>query len=145
MDKYGEPPTTQRSHGYSAGRIEFGDGQTILRIWPRVATNKTGPWRFVPDHDHAELIGDEAKAPEPVVARPRDVGQPFQAVETRADSLERLSHVAPHSTLPSRRSFIGRKPDLEKFAQYLLPEDRSWGVVLDGRAIAGGPSTAVAR
>lgn len=58
MDRYGEPPTIQRSHGYSAGRIEFDSEATTLRIWPRVATNKTGPWRFVPDHEHAELTDD---------------------------------------------------------------------------------------
>ena len=50
MEKFGEPPTIQRAHGYAAGRIEFGDDATILRLWPRIATKKIGPWRFVPDH-----------------------------------------------------------------------------------------------
>lgn len=153
MDKYGEPPTTQRSHGYSAGRIEFGDGQTVLRIWPRVATNKTGPWRFVPDHDHAELTGDEGTAAESVAAQKKTwstipscsktgegghVGNVPHGLESSV-----ATKSAPHSTLPSRRSFFGRKPDLAKIAQYLLPEDRSWGVVLDGPGGVGKTSLAL--
>ncbi len=71
MDKYGDPPTTRRTHGYAAGRIEFGEEQAVLRLWPRIATNKTGPWRFVPDHQNAELESDEGTPAEPVAARPR--------------------------------------------------------------------------
>ncbi len=153
MDKYGEPPKTERSHGYSAGRIEFGDGQTVLRIWPRVATNKIPPWRFVPDHDHAVLIEDDGTEPEPVGAqkKARDTissGSKTGEVANGGNVPPVLepgvaTKSAPHSTLPSRRSFFGRKPDLEKIAKYLLPEDRSWGVVLDGPGGVGKTSLAL--
>src|SRR6185312_486320 len=49
----------------------------------------------------------------------------------------------PHSTLPSRRPFFGRTKDLEKIAKYLLPEDRSWGVVLDGPGGVGKTALAL--
>jgi hypothetical protein len=50
---------------------------------------------------------------------------------------------APHSTLPARRPFFGRANDLEKVAKYLLPEDRSWGVVLDGPGGVGKTALAL--
>lgn len=34
--------------------------------------------------------------------------------------------------MPARPPFFGRTKELEKIAKYLLPEDRSWGVVVDG-------------
>jgi len=129
MEKFGEPPTTQRAHGYSAGRIELGDGDAALRLWPRIATNKTGPWRFVPDQERAELEGDEGTAPEPMVVRPRIVGTPSAKA---APTIPAPMAAIPHSTLPARRPFFGRTKELETIAKYLLPEDRSWGVVLDG-------------
>src|SRR6185436_12471490 len=50
---------------------------------------------------------------------------------------------APHSTLPARRPFFGRTKELETIAKYLLPEDRSWGVVLDGPGGVGKTSLAL--
>lgn len=148
MEKFGEPPKTQRSHGYSAGRIEFGNGQTVLRLWPRVATNETGPWRFVPDHHHAELIADEGTAPDLISARPGASRRLERTREEPAASTVSLTSVlndakVPHSTLPSRRVFFGRILDLEKISKYLLPEDRSWGVVLDGPGGVGKTSLAL--
>jgi len=153
MEKFGEPPTTQRTHGYAAGRIEFVGEQATLRIWPRVATNKTGPWRFVPDHEHAELIDGDGTAPEPVATHKRARGtaaaRPNAEAAGSAGSLQQhdpsgaATRPPPHSTLPSRRAFFGRKPDLEKIAKYLLPEDRSWGVVLDGPGGVGKTSLAI--
>lgn len=153
MDKYGEPPSIHRSHGYSAGRIEFCDAQPALRIWPCMATNKTGRWRFVPDHENAELIGDDGTAPEPVAAQKIASSATPSRLKTDEDGrVENVPHVlesgvvtkaAPHSTLPSRRVFFGRKPDLEKIAKYLSPEDRSWGVVLDGPGGVGKTSLAL--
>jgi hypothetical protein len=61
MEKHGEPPTIMRAHGYSAGRIEFDADVATLRLWPRIATHKTGPWRYIPDHDHAELWSDDGE------------------------------------------------------------------------------------
>ncbi|HEX8690897.1 MAG TPA: tetratricopeptide repeat protein [Longimicrobium sp.] len=136
MEKFGETPTIQRAHGYAAGRIEFGDGDTILRLWPRIATNKTGAWRFIPDHEHAVLDGDEGTPPETVAARPRAAivrrTGASKAVAASVETITLAPSAAPHSTLPARRPFFGRKEDLKKIAKYLRPEDRSWGVVLDG-------------
>lgn len=128
MEKCGEPPKAERAHGYAAGRIEFGDDEASLRLWPRIATNKTGPWRFIPDQEHAELLDDQGSHPETLashtVAKPAPVGTGLPVIPPALS--------APHSTLPSRRPFFGRKEELAKIAGYLLPEDRSWGVVLDG-------------
>lgn len=135
MEKFGDPPVTQRAHGYAAGRIEFGGQETVLRLWPRIATNKTGPWRFIPDHGHAELESDEGTRAEPIAARPRaDSAPPAKTAPatTPVSTPPTPSAFVPHSTLPARRPFFGRAKDLERIAKYLLPEDRSWGVVLDG-------------
>jgi hypothetical protein len=71
MDKFGDPPKIQRAHGYAAGRIEFGDEEAVLQLWPRIATNNTGPRRFIPDHEHVQLESDEGTAAEPVAVRSR--------------------------------------------------------------------------
>ncbi len=69
MEKYGEPPTIERSHGYAAGSIEFGERNATLRLWPRIATRDTGPWRFVPDYQYAELVDAEATKPDTIAVR----------------------------------------------------------------------------
>jgi len=148
MDKFGEPPKNQRAHGYTAGRIEFGEKDAHLRLWPRIATNKTRRWRFIPDQEHAELDNDEGTPAEPVAIRSRAGGAPKATATTVAvEPVEATSpasgFVAPHSTLPTRRPFFGRTKDLEKIAKYLLPEDRSWGVVLDGPGGVGKTALAL--
>jgi len=97
MEKFGEPPKTERAHGYLAGRIEFGDDGAFLRLWPRIATNKTGRWRFVPDHEHAELTGDQGTEPEPVASRSRATGK-APAREITADAAPNVL-AAPQPTL----------------------------------------------
>ena len=82
MEMYGEPPTTLvRRHGYAAGRIEFGTNDATLRLWPRVATKKTGPWRFIPDYDHSHLEPDQGTPPETIPLRfptaPWFIGDPL--------------------------------------------------------------------
>lgn len=134
MELFGEPPKLTRSHGYAAGRITFEQGQASLRIWPRIAKNTTGPWRFIPDYDHFHLREDQGTAPEPVTYRPRktaagtaQVGtQPKQPAPNPAGT--RL----PHSTLPARRPFFGRDTELAAVAKFLQPDFKGWGVVLDG-------------
>lgn len=64
MEKRGDPPTVERAHGYSAGRIMFDEDGAVLRLWPRMATSRTGPWRYIPDHEHAELESDEGTVPD---------------------------------------------------------------------------------
>lgn len=142
MEKFGDPPKTHRAHGYAAGRIELGETEAHLRLWPRIATNKTGPWRFIPDHDHAELDSDEGTPPEPVTSRSRPAKT--KAVVALAETtLPAPATAVPHSTLPARRPFFGRTKELEKVAKYLLPEDRSWGVVLDGPGGVGKTALAL--
>lgn len=145
MEKFGEPPTVQRAHGYAAGRIEFGDAGGVLRLWPRIATSKTKRWRFIPDHGHAELTDDEGTAPEPVATRPGPAAGTAGAAKSGAapGTAAAPSASGPHSTLPARRPFFGRQKDLERIAKYLRPEDRSWGVVLDGPGGVGKTSLAL--
>ncbi len=49
----------------------------------------------------------------------------------------------PHSTLLARRPFFGRKKELGKIAGWLLPENRSWGVVVDGPGGVGKTALAL--
>lgn len=148
MEKFGDPPKLERAHGYTAGRIELGEKEAHLRLWPRIASNTIGPWRFIPGHDHAVLGSDEGTPPEPVAARYRTGGAPPHKAAAEVTALSALTSpvpavAAPHSTLPSRRPFFGRTKDLEKVAKYLLPEDRSWGVVLDGPGGVGKTALAL--
>jgi tetratricopeptide (TPR) repeat protein len=145
MEKFGDPPKIQRAHGYTAGRIELGEEEAHLRLWPLIATNKTGRWRFIADQEHAELENDEGTPAEPVAARSRAAGaSPAKLIAVPAETISPASGVvAPHSTLPARRPFFGRAKDLEKVAKYLLPEDRSWGVVLDGPGGVGKTALAL--
>lgn len=132
MEKHGDPPLVERAHGYAAGRIELIDGgAATLRLWPRIAYRDTGPWRFVPDHAHAELEADQGTAPETVTlsSRAKPAVRPPPAARP---AFAAAAAFVPHSTLPSRRPFFGRTKELQRLADYLLPEDRSWGVVLDG-------------
>jgi len=65
MEKFGEPPKTQRNHGYAADRIEIdAQGQASLRFWPRLATNKPDGWRFIPDSVNVHLLNDHGTNPE---------------------------------------------------------------------------------
>ena len=131
MELFGEPPTLQRSHGYSAGRIEFNDEQANLRLWPRIATNKTGPWRFIPDFEHGHLQSDQGTTPETLSFRqPKATPTPSNA--KRKPSTHPVKAFTPHSTLPTRRAFFGRKTELETIAKFLQPGHVGWGVVLDG-------------
>jgi tetratricopeptide (TPR) repeat protein len=144
MEKFGDPPKVERVHGYTAGRLEFCEMETHLRLWPLLATNRTRQWRFIPDHEHAELIGDQGTAPEPVAARPHATAVPARVASIPPEIVSPVTGIAsPHSTLPSRQPFFGRAKDLEKIAKYLLPEDRSWGIVLDGPGGVGKTALAL--
>ncbi|MBV5273155.1 MAG: metallophosphoesterase, partial [Lamprocystis purpurea] len=100
MEHFGEPPQLQRAHGYCAGQVLFTEGGPELRLWPRVATNRTGPWRLIPDHDHFHLKPDQGTHPEPLTQRRR----PDPAAITPAAPADTPTppppRPAPHSTLP---------------------------------------------
>lgn len=62
--EYGEPPDTERLHGFSAWRIEVRNGRGTIRQWPLKATNEGGgDWRLVPDHDLFTLLLDNGTEP----------------------------------------------------------------------------------
>ena len=133
MEQFGEPPTLERRHGYAVGRIEFKDENAHLRLWPRIATNATGPWRFIPDHVHGHLQADQGTAPETIAYR-QNKAKPAAIPSTakRETAANPATTFAPHSTLPSRRPFFGREKELESVAKFLQPGHVGWGVVLDG-------------
>ena len=66
LEKFGEPPITDRRHGYGAGRIELNNGEATIRHWPRRAINDAANgWRFIPDNDSCVLVeGDSCTNPE---------------------------------------------------------------------------------
>ena len=118
MEKFGDPPSTMRAHGYAAGRIEFGEKDGTLRLWPRIATSKNGPWRFIPDHENADLH-DEATKPEtfavrsitlhgPVSRKQQDHGSDFIKIPSSSwpDELAKKGIQMPDSMLlrPESRS-----------------------------------------
>lgn len=141
MELYGEPPTLQRSHGYSACRIDFDQGQASFRLWPRIAKNTTGPWRYIPDYDHAHLQDDQGTVPE--ILNGHAPKAPTAASPTSDRHHPSANPAAPHSTLPSRRPFFGRADELAKIARFLQPGHTGWGVVLDGPGGIGKTSLAV--
>lgn len=118
MEKYGNPPSIMRAHGYSAGRIEFGEKNGTLRLWPRIATSKTGPWRFIPDHENATLPQDEATKPETISVRSvSSVGQNSVKSQARSSDFMRI----PSSTWPEELAKKGMPmPD----SMLLRPESR---------------------
>ena len=114
MEMLGEPPTLSRSHGYTAGKIEFAQDKANVRIWPRIATNKTGAWRFVPDYANSNLEDDHGTAAESL---------PLRALKTRIPTARIPEPVAP--TLlpePVKRALklYGREILLQDAAEKLL-------------------------
>ena len=112
MEKYGEPPTIERSHGYAAGSIEFGERNATLRLWPRIATRDTGPWRFVPDYQHAELVDAEATKPDTIAVR-------FVVAPEQQKALSKFISV-PRSDWPAEFAGKFEMPD----SMLLRPEGR---------------------
>jgi hypothetical protein len=61
LEKFGDPPQTERRHGYGAGRIEFDNDGAAICHWPRRAIKDVANgWRFTPDHESCVL--DEGKS-----------------------------------------------------------------------------------
>ena len=125
METFGEPPTIQRSHGYAVGQLEFDGTAAHFRLWPRIATNKIGNWRFIPDYENVHLQADQGTAEETIPLRKHKP-------PGSKPSFSPIIQAAPHSTLPSRRPFFGRAQELAVMAQCLSPKYRSWGVLLEG-------------
>lgn len=100
METFGDPPIIQRTHGYAAGRIDFGGEQTTLRLWPRIASRGTGAWRFIPDHANAVLQGDEGTEADPVGARLRTPSAP----PVTPDLVQPAMAEAAHPQVPPKRT-----------------------------------------
>lgn len=68
MEKFGEPPTTDRRHGYAAGRLELPPtGVGALRLWPRRAFKDANGWRLERDTEACTLEEtDGGTHPEPL-------------------------------------------------------------------------------
>ncbi len=144
MELFGEPPSTERSHGYGAGRIEFGKKSATLRLWPRVATSTTGPWRFIPDYEHGHLEDDQGTHPGTITIRPLGTSGAGSTTDNNAtESRTAAALFAPHSTLPSRRPFFGRGKELATVAKAVQPEQVGWGVVIDGPGGIGKTALAI--
>ena len=126
MDRYGEPPTLHRAHGFTAGRVDFDDDPPTARCWPRRATDKPSGWRLIPDHEAALLAEGEGTHPETLI---RDLPRPAPAP---AAAPRPAPATGPRSNLPRQAPFFGRSDALEKIARWLDPGDRSWGVHIDG-------------
>jgi tetratricopeptide (TPR) repeat protein len=140
MELFGEPPTLQRSHGYSTGRIEFNQGQASFRLWPRIATDKPDGWRYIPDHNNVHLLDDHGTAPE--ILNSRALKTTDTNTQPKPTSIPAGAPV-PHSTLPSRRPFFGRAKELADIARFIQPDFKGWGVVLGGPGGIGKTSLAL--
>ncbi|HEV2991101.1 MAG TPA: metallophosphoesterase, partial [Candidatus Angelobacter sp.] len=57
MEQFGEPPTLDRRHGYSVGRLAYSEGELTIRHWPRVAVRDANGWRF--ERDAKNTVLDE--------------------------------------------------------------------------------------
>lgn len=138
MEKYGDPPTVQRSHGYCAGRIAFEAERTTLRIWPRTATDRGG-WRFIPDHTvEGKLLDDQGSEPCTLAEQRPSAQVPVSVPDTHTQAISQA-----RCTLPTRQHFYGREKELAEIANTLLPEHRGWGVALDGPGGMGKTALAV--
>ena len=52
LERFGEPPQTERRHGYGIGRIDFNAGEASIKFWPRKAVfDSSNGWRLTPDHE----------------------------------------------------------------------------------------------
>lgn len=64
LEFFGSKEPLKRSHGYSSGELVFSpSGDIVFRLWPRVASCSTGPWRYVSDEQNYHLLEDRATAP----------------------------------------------------------------------------------
>jgi hypothetical protein len=74
MEKFGNPPSIERRHGYTSGQIEFGAEDTTIRWWPRKATKDANGWRLVADQENGVLLEDEGTAKERISRPPKRHG-----------------------------------------------------------------------
>ena len=107
MERFGDPPTVDRKHGYGAGKIEFGDDDMTVRYWPRVGMRDANGLRLVPDHKAGVLGGDESTPPERLPSR-RKTKRP-SSPGMRAVSPERSGASAVQQTLLNSYAKAARK------------------------------------
>ncbi len=74
---------------------------------------------------------------------------PFKPPQARPNNLPRAPIAAPeevaerHSSLPTQPFFFGRDKELASIAEAILPESRTWGVLIDGPGGIGKTALAV--
>ncbi|WP_334035602.1 metallophosphoesterase [Burkholderia cepacia] len=113
MEKFGNPPTLTRSHGYAIGKIEFALEGASLRVWPRVATDKPSGWRFVSDNQNCHLEADEGTAAEALTLRP------LRATSFAARSPEPVAPPTLTQAAPRTFKLYGRETLLQDAAKQL--------------------------
>jgi hypothetical protein len=69
LETFGQGRGIERRHGYSAGKLLFGNDTATVRVWPRRAErHQSGHWHFVIDTS-VTLLEDEGTIPENVFTR----------------------------------------------------------------------------
>ncbi len=114
-EPWGDPPTIERRHGYSAGCVEFeNDSSATIRKWPRIGIDrKSNGWAF--DRDtNACLCDDGGEQPEPIKLKPR---QASSAAPVNASGLSRRQE----QLLKAYRQAALKLVDIVDLAN--LPED----------------------
>jgi hypothetical protein len=120
MEKYGEPPTELRSHGYAIGQIHFAENQANLRMWPRRVVDDPSEWRFDRDGNCARLHDDDGTIPDAVQARSRAPAPPPPPAATT--SVEQPTSAQPSGNFaPAPRQQALAK--LEKMLEQALTEE----------------------
>lgn len=111
MEKFGEPPSILRRHGYAAGEIQL--QSNIIRHWPRKAVKDENGWRFVRDEESCVLEGDGGTL-EPVtsvvVPSAREPKAPTLSSLTKTDIAEAVGAAVIHelNKLPTGGAFAAK-------------------------------------
>ena len=107
LGKFGDPPQTDRRHGYGAGRIEFDTDGASIRHWPRRAIKDANGWRFDPDHDSCVLVeGESCTEPErlaTVTGNLKAAGASSGGIPKRKASVGAKSTTSTFSMWPAKR------------------------------------------
>ena len=108
LEKYGNPPTLDRRHGYCAGRIEFAREGATIRQWPRRAIKDANGWRFEPDHESCVLVeADDGTEPEPVARLQTPTKAQVQGTSNRRTVKTPQKKAHPTCTVPGGAVALG--------------------------------------
>ncbi|MCB9568844.1 MAG: AAA-like domain-containing protein [Myxococcales bacterium] len=107
LESFGQGQAIERSHGYAAGKIEFGErDDATLRLWPRVAKRAAaGHWRLIQDLDAYELLDDQGTAPEPLVLQRKPAPRRPRSPRTTPVSVRSVGASVSAEPAPSPNAF----------------------------------------